>query len=155
MHLVENVLQSKQQSRYQLMNVLLDLQKREGFLPEAGLKSISNELDIPLIEIARVANFYNVFSLQPRGKHLVTICTGTACHVRTAPVLFEEIQSQYGIASGETTKDGLFTFESVNCLGACGLGPVVVLDGVYHHHMTPRKLRRLLRSVGDGQGGDN
>jgi len=104
-----------------------------------------------------LANFYKAFSLAPRGKHLITVCTGTACHVRGAPRLLDEVRGQLRIYVGETTGDGIFTLEAVNCLGACALGPVVVLDGTYHHHMTPSKLRKLIRSVRDteenGSGG--
>jgi NADH:ubiquinone oxidoreductase subunit E len=94
-----------------------------------------------------VASFYKAFSLTPRGLHLVTVCTGTACHVRGAPRMLDEVLGQLGVEPGETTADGLFTVECVNCLGACALGPVVVVDGVYHHHMTAGKLRRLLQSI--------
>jgi len=102
---------------------------------------------VPLIEAWRVANFYKVFSLVPRGKHVMTVCMGTACHVRNAPLLLEEFAGQLRVAPGETTADGLFTVETVNCLGACGVGPVVVADGEYHHHMTPKKLRRRIQEI--------
>jgi NADH:ubiquinone oxidoreductase subunit E len=102
---------------------------------------------VPLIEVYRVASFYKAFSLQPRGKHVITVCMGTACHVRGAARMLDEVSGQLGIQAGQTTEDRLFTVESVNCLGACALGPVVVLDGVYHDHMTPGKLRKLIQSV--------
>jgi len=131
----------------QLVEVLLDVQERDGFLSESAIRQISENLGVPLIEVWSVANFYDVLSLRPRGKHVITVCMGTACHVRSAPLLLEEARGQLGVESGGTTQDGLFTVERVNCLGACGVGPVAVLDGVYHHQMRPAKLRKLLRGV--------
>jgi len=131
----------------QLIEVLLDVQERDGFLSEPALRQISDNLQVPLAEVWSVANFYNVLSLEPRGKHLITVCMGTACHVRTAPLLLEEARGQLGVDTGSTTEDGLFTVEKVNCLGACGVGPVVVMDDAYHHQMKPAKLRKLIRSA--------
>jgi len=134
------------QPRY-LVESLLDLQQAEGYLSQDGMCAVSERLRVPLIEVYRVANFYRAFSLKPRGKHVVTVCMGTACHVRGAPRMLDEVAGQLGIQPGETTDDGLFTVETVNCLGACALGPVVVVDGVYHHHMTPGKLRKLVAKL--------
>ena len=132
-----------------LIEVLLDIQQTEGHIPQEVMCSVSERLCVPLIEVYRVASFYKAFSLEPRGRHVVTVCMGTACHVRNAKRMLDEVAGQLGIEPGETTEDKLFTVESVNCLGACALGPVVVLDGVYHHHMTPGKLRKLIQSVRD------
>ena len=93
----------------------------------------------------RVANFYKAFTLKPRGKHLLTVCMGTACHVRGASRLSDEVLGQLNVKSGETTEDGEFTVEVVNCLGACALGPIVVLDGKYYDHITSQKLRLLIQ----------
>ncbi len=131
----------------QLIEMLLDVQERDGFLSEPVLRQISENLQVPLVEVWSVANFYNVLSLEPRGKHLITVCMGTACHVRNAPLLLEEARGQLGVDTGSTTEDGLFTVEKVNCLGACGVGPVAVMDGAYHQHMKPAKLRKLIRSA--------
>jgi len=102
--------------------------------------------------VYRVANFYKAFSLVPRGEHVITVCLGTACHVRGASRMVDQVTGMLSVEPGETTSDGLFTVEGVNCLGACALGPVVVLDGVYHDHMTPRKLSRLIESVRRTEG---
>jgi len=147
MESIQTILEGMQGQRHQLVEVLLDVQEGSGFISETAMQAISERLSVPLIEVYRVANFYKVMSLEPRGKHLITICMGTACHVRSASLLFGEVFSQLGIGQSHTTPDGLFTVERVNCLGACALGPVVVLDGVYFHHMTPAKLRKLIRSV--------
>ncbi len=144
---LEEVWNGRRKEPRQLVEVLLDAQEMNGFLSEEALKEISRELAVPLIEVWRVANFYKVISLRPRGKHLITVCMGTACHVRSAALLVEQCFAQLRTESGDTSADGLFTIEKVNCLGACALGPIVVLDGVYHDHMTPSKLRRLILSV--------
>ena len=130
-----------------LVEALQDVQEAEGYVSEDSMRSVSERLRVPLIEVYRVANFYRAFSLQPRGRHMITACMGTACHVRGAPRMLDEVAGQLGIQPGETTEDQLFTVEAVNCLGACALGPVVVVDGVYHHHMTPGKLRKLVNSL--------
>jgi NADH:ubiquinone oxidoreductase subunit E len=144
---LEQVWNGRQKQPHQLIETLLDVQEINGFLSRESLREISQELDVPLIEVWRVANFYKVLSLKPRGKHLITVCMGTACHVRSASLLVEQCFAQLRTETGDTSADGLFTIEKVNCLGACALGPIVVLDGVYHHHMTPAKLRRLIQSV--------
>ena len=130
-----------------LVEVLQDIQQAEGYIPQDAMCAVSERLCVPLIEVYRVASFYKAFSLEPRGKHVITVCMGTACHVRGAARMLDQVAGQLGIQPGETTDDQLFTVESVNCLGACALGPVVVLDGDYYHHMTPGKLRKLIKSV--------
>lgn len=134
-------------SSLDLIEVLQDIQSKYNYLPEDVLKKTSQELEVPLIEVFRVANFYKAFTLKPRGKHLITICLGTACHVRGAPKFVDEVLGLLKVKPGETTQDGKFTVETVNCLGACALGPVVILDGKYHKHMTTEKLRVLIRKT--------
>ena len=102
---------------------------------------------MPLIEVYRVASFYKAFRLKPSGKYVLTICMGTACHVRGARLLMDQAAGQLGIEPGDVTPDGLFSIEQVNCLGACALGPIVTVNGTYHHHMTPGKLRRLIEDI--------
>jgi NADH:ubiquinone oxidoreductase subunit E len=130
-----------------LIEVLQDIQDIYNYLPEESLWKVSETLEVPIIEVFRVASFYKAFRLEPQGKHLVTICTGTACHVRGAPKFSDEIRGQLDIAPGETTKDKLFTVETVNCVGACALGPIVILDENYNDHMTSLKLRKLITST--------
>ncbi len=143
-----DILLKNRKSQSELIEVLQDVQAEYNYLPEQVLRVLSTRLNVPLIEVFRVANFYKAFTLKERGKHLLTICTGTACHVRGAPKLSEEILGFLGIKPGETTKDREFTVETVNCLGACALGPVVVLDGKYYKNMTTAKLRDLIKSFG-------
>ncbi len=137
----------------QLIEVLHDVQNEWGYIPQEAMIEASRELGVPLIEVFRVASFYKAFSLAPRGKHVITVCAGTACHVRGAPRMLDQLTGQLRVEPGGTTDDGLFTLESVNCLGACALGPVAVLDGVYYDHMTPRKVSRLIESVRTAEEG--
>ncbi|NQT37141.1 MAG: NAD(P)H-dependent oxidoreductase subunit E [Planctomycetes bacterium] len=146
---IEHVFEGRQAQPRYLIEVLQDIQQAEDYLSEEAMRAVSQRLAVPLIEVFRVASFYKAFSLQPRGKHVITVCTGTACHVRGSLRMLDEVSGQLGIGADETTDDQLFTVESVACLGACALGPVVVLDGVYHHHMTPGKLRKLIQSIRD------
>jgi NADH:ubiquinone oxidoreductase subunit E len=145
--LVEGLLQGKGAEPFDVMEVLHEIQATYRYLPEAALLRVSQTLDVPLIEVFRLANFYKVFSLKPKGKHLLTVCTGTACHVKGAPKFVDEIVAQLGVQPGETTHDGMFTVETVNCVGACALAPVVILDGKYFDHVTPARLRDLLAAT--------
>lgn len=144
---LNRILRNKDKSPQELIEVLQDVQKAYSYLPEDVLRIIAKELKVPLIEVFRVANFYKAFTLKPRGRHLLTVCLGTACHVRGAPKFLDEVLGQLAINAGETTSDGMLTVETVNCLGACALGPVVVLNGKYYDHMTPAKLRTLIQET--------
>jgi len=144
---METILQGRDGKSEQLIEVLQDMQAEFNYLPEDGLRLVAERLVVPPIEVFRVASFYKAFSLKPRGRHMLTVCMGTACHVRMAARLIDTIQGELGIAPGETSDGGAFTFERVNCLGCCALGPVVVLDGVYHDHINSSKLRRLIAAV--------
>ena len=144
---LDTIFENRGAEPFDIMEALHDIQGACGYLPEEALRRVSATFDVPLIEVFRLANFYKAFSLEPRGRHLLTVCAGTACHVRGAPRLLDEVTGQLQVAPGETTEDMAFTLETVNCLGACALSPVVVIDGVYHDHMTPAKLRALLAEV--------
>jgi NADH-quinone oxidoreductase subunit E len=138
-----------------LVEVLQDIQLEHGWISRDAITTVSRELGVPLMEVYRVAHFYKAFSLVPRGKHVLTFCMGTACHVRGANPILEQALGLLDIQTGETTPDGLFSVEAVNCVGACALAPVVIHNGVYHPHMTPAKLRALitgLQKKGEGTG---
>ncbi len=136
-----------------LIAVLADIQERWGYLPEAALRAVARSTGRSLVDVYGIATFYRAFSLRPRGKHLVCICLGTACHVRGGPGVVEEIERQLGIQAGQTTADGEFTMETVNCLGACALGPVVVVDGEYFSKVKKSQIRRLLDDTRAGLAG--
>jgi NADH:ubiquinone oxidoreductase subunit E len=144
---VEQILDTYEHRPRYLVEVLQDIQEEHGYLSEKAVRAVSAHLSVPLIEAYRVANFYKVFSLSPRGRHLLTICMGTACHVRGAPTLLDEVAGQLGVEPGQTTEDRSFTLQRVNCVGACALGPIIILDGHYHRNMNPNKLRKIVRSV--------
>lgn len=149
---IQDILDRYPAEPHYLIEVLQDVQQAEGYVSQETMCAAAARLSVPLIEVSRVAHFYKAFSLKPRGRHVITVCMGTACHVRGAARMLDEVSGQLGVEAGETTEDQLFTVEKVNCLGACALGPVVVLDGVYHHHMTPGKLRRLIHSIRKAEG---
>jgi NADH:ubiquinone oxidoreductase subunit E len=141
------ILKGRRSQPHQLIEVLQDVQENYGYIPEEAMRVISKELGVPLTEVYSVASFYKAFSLKPRGKNVVKICTGTACHVRGSKMILNQAISQLGVEPDEMTKDGLFTIEHVNCIGACALGPVVTENGSCHHHMNPGKLRKLIKSL--------
>lgn len=138
------ILKGRRSQPHQLMEVLQDVQDMYGYVPAEAMKTVSQELGVPLIEVYRAANFYKAFSLKPRGKNVVTICMGTACHVRGSDLLLDQAKGQLKIEPGDTTKDGIFTLQRVNCVGACALAPIVIKNEAYSHRMTPGKLRKMI-----------
>lgn len=144
---INTILKNREKSQFELIEILQDIQALYNYLPEDILRRVAQELDIPPIEVFRVANYYKAFTLKPRGKHLLTICLGTACHVRGAPKFLDEVLGFLKVKPGETTEDGKVTVETVNCLGACALGPVIILDGKYYKHMSTGKLRTLMQKT--------
>ena len=130
-----------------LIAALEDIQARYRYLPAEALILASETLGVPLSQAYSVATFYHAFSLKPKGKHCMHVCMGTACHVRGSPQVLERLESKLGIHAGETTHDHLFTLETVNCLGACALGPIVVTDGEYSGQMTVSKVDTLLKRL--------
>jgi len=133
-----------------LIAILEDVQRKYRYLPQAALRIVCEETRCSLVDVYGIATFYRAFSLTPRGKHLVSVCLGTACHVRGAPLVAEEFERQLGVKAGETTPDKLFTLETVNCLGACALGPVVVIDGHYFSKVRTSRVRQLLDKASTG-----
>jgi len=132
-------------NRDSLVSMLHDIQSEYRYLPEDTLRVIAQQLGLPLIQVYGVATFFRAFSLKPRGEHVVSVCLGTACHVRGAPRVLDEVKRQLGIEPGNTTDDMHFTLETVNCLGACALGPIVVIDGQYDGQMSPGKVKKTLK----------
>lgn len=151
MSTIEPILEGRRSRPDQLIEVLQDVQEICGYVPRDAMETVAKELGVPLMEVYRVANFYKAFTLKPRGKNVVTICTGTACHVRGSDLLIDQVKGQLQIEPGETTGDGLFTVECVNCLGACALAPVVVQNGSYLDHITPAKLRKIIDKARGGK----
>ncbi|MBA7504531.1 NADP-reducing hydrogenase subunit HndA [subsurface metagenome] len=129
-----------------LIQLLLDIQSELNWIPKEALERISERLKIPVSQIYRIASFYKAMSLTPRGKHIINVCLGTACHVRGGQRIMDRAKELLGIKEGETTPDMKFTLERVNCLGCCALGPVVVVDGEYHGKVAPAKVEKTLKS---------
>ncbi|MFP4081472.1 MAG: NADH-quinone oxidoreductase subunit NuoE [Candidatus Aminicenantes bacterium] len=142
---VKSFIEKYNHQRKALIAILQDIQAEYNYLPKEALDLVSKTLKIPLIDVMAVATFYRSFSLKPRGKHLVTVCMGTACHVRGGPKILEEFERQLAIESGDTTQDGQFSLETVACLGCCAIGPVVVVDGHYHAQTNIRKVGSILK----------
>lgn len=142
---VDSILDKWNNNGSSLISILLDIQSEYDYLPKDVLIRISERLHIPLIHVYSVATFYKSFSLKPRGKHLITVCLGTACHVRGAPDVLNEIENQLNIDVGETTPDNNFTLETVRCLGTCAIGPVVTIDGKYYGQMNSKKIHSILK----------
>ncbi len=133
-----------------LISILQEIQSAYGYLPAEALWIVARQTGRSMVDIYGVATFYRSFSLKPRGRHLVCACLGTACHVRGAPRVVDELEQQLGIKAGQTTEDKEFTLETVNCLGACALGPVVVIDGHYFSKVTRARIRPLLDKALEG-----
>lgn len=133
-----------------LISVLEEIQSKYSYLPAEALKLVADRTGQSPVDVYGVATFYRSFSLKPRGKHLCSVCLGTACHVRGAPAVAQEFQRQLGVQPGETTSDKEFSLETVNCLGACALGPVVVIDGHYFSNVRSPRVKQIL---GDARAG--
>jgi NADH-quinone oxidoreductase subunit E len=143
---LNSILERYQRDPAMLVAILQDVQAEYNYLPKEALTWISDGLDIPLTRVYSVATFFKAFSLKPRGRHVINVCLGTACHVRGAGRVLEEIGRQLDIKPGETTEDFRFTMETVNCVGACALGPIVIIDGKYSGQMKTDKVKTLLES---------
>ncbi|MBU0608273.1 MAG: NAD(P)H-dependent oxidoreductase subunit E [Armatimonadetes bacterium] len=134
-----------------LLAVLQDLQEELHWLPREALLGVADCLEVPLTRVYRVASFYRALSLEPRGEHLVRVCTGTACHLRGAPSIIDALQRDLTISPGETTGDMKFSLETVNCLGACALAPVITIDGKYFGGVKPGEVSDILDLYRDGR----
>ena len=129
-----------------LVMILQDVQEACNYLPEAALQHVAERLGLAESHVYNVATFYSSFSLKERGRHIIRVCDGTACHLKGAPGLRDEISRQLGIGEGETTEDKLFTLEVVACLGACALAPVMTIRNEYYGQMTVEKVRKVLEA---------
>jgi NADH:ubiquinone oxidoreductase subunit E len=148
---VDAILEQYGAERSSILPVLQDINAKYRWLPPGAVRHVAEVIGLPLARVLRIASFYNMFSFQPRGQHVVTVCTGTACHVRGSERIAATVQRELGIGHGETTQDLLFSLECVNCLGACALAPVVVIDGATHGKVTPDRLSKLLDRYREGQ----
>ncbi len=129
-----------------LIQILLDIQSENHWLPREALDRVSEKLHVPMSKIQHITTFYKSFSLVPKGRHEVHICMGTACHVRGAQRVLDTVQDQIGIKPGETDVELKFSLETVNCIGCCALGPVMVVDGEYHGNIASSQIENVLKN---------
>ncbi len=142
---IDQVIDKHEGKASSLIQVLLEIQKEHHWLPHEALERVSERLQVPLNRIQHIATFYKAFSLVPKGRHEIHVCMGTACHVRGAQRVLDRVQDITGIQPGETDEDLKFSLETVNCVGCCALGPVMLVDGEYHGKMAPAKSEDVLK----------
>ena len=129
-----------------LIQILLEIQRENRWLPKPVVMRLSKRLGVPINQIYHIATFYKAFSLIPQGRHSISVCTGTACHVRGAPRLLDRVGEALNIGPGQTSPDQKFTLSTVNCLGCCALGPVLVVDDEYHGNPSSKEVKRVIAS---------
>lgn len=144
---IGKVLTDEQKKRGMLIYAFQQIQKEYNYLPEDKLNELSEKLDMPLSEIYSTATFYKHFYFEPRGKNVVSVCTGTACHVRGAAKVLQKLEDEFGIRHGETTKDLSMTLETVGCVGCCGLAPVVTVNEEVVGDVGPKKVNEIIDKV--------
>ena len=143
---IDQIIDKHQCEAGSLIQILLEIQSENHWLPKEALERVSKKLKVPMSKIQHITTFYKSFSLVPKGRHEVHVCMGTACHVRGAQRVLDTVQDQIGIKPGETDVDLKFSLETVNCLGCCALGPVMVVDGEYHGNIVPSQLENVLKT---------
>ncbi len=144
---VDKIIESYSCEDSALIAILQEIENLYGYLPAQALRHVSEKLNVPMTQVYGVASFYDAFHLTPRGKHLVRVCLGTACYLRGSARVLEGLEREMGIKDGETTPDLTFSLQSVRCLGACALAPVMVVGERYFDKMTPTKVRGVLKRV--------
>lgn len=143
---VNRVLEKYNFDRASLIGILQDLQRELRWLPEEALRMVSWRLDVPLTQLYAIGSFYKAFSLKPRGRHLLNVCLGTACHVRGGAAIEQALEKELKIGPGETTADDRYTMEVVRCVGCCGLAPVIVIDENFHGKLGPADAVKALQN---------
>ncbi len=152
--LLDGIIDSNGCDRENIIAILQDINDHYNWLPKETVHYVAERLEVPFSYVYRIASFFTQFSLTPSGRHIIKVCLGTACFVRGAPRILEQIRTDLGISPGETTEDGLFTLETVNCLGACALGPLIVVDQDYHGRLKPGDIPSVLESYSGNGGGE-
>jgi NADH-quinone oxidoreductase subunit E len=150
---VDTIVDNYEADSSSLLAIMQDVQDVAHYLPREVVEHVAKRLSIPVARVYAMATFFGSFHLEPRGKHICTVCMGTACHVRGAARLVEQLERDLSIKSGGTTKDMMFTVEEVNCVGACALGPLVIIDGEYQGSMTSGQLTKLVEKLQKEEGG--
>lgn len=141
---IKEIIEKYPKGEASLIQVLQDINRKYNWLPKEALEIVSKELKVPIARIYGVASFYKAFSLKERGKNIIKVCTGTACHIKGAPQIIDEIKRKKNIGPGETSEDKKFTLETVNCVGACAMAPVLILNEKYHGNTKPSDVEKIL-----------
>ena len=144
LHDVEQIVGQYGSKKHAVIMMLQDIQDKHNYLPQDLLRDLSHSLDVPLSRIYSIATYYKLFSLKPKGRHLCQVCTGTACHVRGAGRILDRIEKTLNVSAGDTTNDLRFTLETVRCVGACSLAPVVIIDEEAHGRLALNKISKVL-----------
>jgi NADH-quinone oxidoreductase subunit E len=148
---VGKIIDRHEEKRTALISILHEIQGRYNHLPEKALRIVASRLKMDLNDVYGVATFYKSFSLIPKGKHSITVCLGTACHVRGGPKILKEMKRQLNIEPGQTTADRQFSLNVVNCLGVCAIGPVMFVDGKFYGEMNPVKAKRVIETINNSK----
>ncbi len=143
---LQGILEHHKNEQGTLIGLLQDIQEKYGYLPEERLEEVAHELNVPLGRLFSLATFYHSFRLKPLGKHHICVCVGTACHVRGGPAITDTIERDLNVKAGTTSDDGMFTLDTVNCLGACALAPLIMIDNEHHGNMDQKKIKKLLKN---------
>ena len=141
---IQAILQAYPPEQRFSLAMLQDMQHKFNYIPREGMEALAVYLGCPLSSLYAMATFYKALSLKPKGRHIIKLCDGTACHIRGSTTLLDGVRRLLGIDAGETSEDGLFSLELVNCLGSCALAPVMVVDGTYYGRVTLEKLPKIL-----------
>jgi len=128
-----------------IIAVLQDIQAEFGYLPKDAIHTVSKEMNIPLSRVLSLATFFNAFSMEPKGRNPISVCMGTACHVRGAQLILEKLERELSIPSGDTTQDGNFSLDEVRCVGCCGLAPVIMVNDEFHGKLSQTKVPGVLK----------
>lgn len=147
---IEKIIHSYECSQRHALAIMQDMQRTYQYVPREGMEALAGYLGCPVSALYAMATFYKALSLVPKGEHIIKCCDGTACHIRGASTLIDGVRRELGIGPGETTEDGFFSFETVNCLGSCALAPVLVVDDVYYGKVTLEKLKEIINDVRKG-----
>ncbi len=143
---VDQIIDQYKDRTNSVIQVLMDIQHENHWLPREVLIRVSEKLKVPLNEVLHIATFYKTFSLKPQGRHEVHVCTGSSCHARGSDKIMKKVQDLIGIKPGETTADMRFSLENGSCLGCCTLGPEIVIDGIHHGNVTPDDVEKILEN---------
>jgi NADH-quinone oxidoreductase subunit E len=152
---IEEILERYHHDKSMMVSILQDIQEEYNYLPRESLEQVSSTLSVPLSQLYSIATFFKALRLTPRGRHLINVCMGTACHVRGAVKVLESMERELDLKPGGTTDDLEYTLETVNCVGACALGPIIVIDGQYHGQMTPSKVQDIIKRYREMEGDGN